>query len=108
MCKVKLQIGYGHLLEANFDIETTTLSKKKENAFVMLPSSSRCFPHLRDVDVDVLLARGADVDALSDDNYDNHTALHLAASQKNVEVVKVLLNKGADVNAVNKVDNTHV
>ena len=47
----------------------------------------------------VLVQSGADVNAV---NRDKETALHVAANNGHVDVVKVLVQNGVDVNAVNK------
>ena len=53
--------------------------------------------------VELLIAKGADVNAKSDDGW---TSLHDAASIGHNEIVELLIAKGADVNAKNNYGNT--
>jgi ankyrin repeat protein len=45
-----------------------------------------------------LISHGADVNALTDDRHDNRTVLHYAVLSGNLEMVTLLLKKGAKVN----------
>ncbi len=56
--------------------------------------------------VEILIAKGADVNARSGENKKGDSPLHMAAGNGKLETVRLLLSKGADVNARNQKGQT--
>ncbi|KAG4439978.1 hypothetical protein IFR05_004552 [Cadophora sp. M221] len=91
----------GTLVLTGADLHARVVGNSGHLSLLQLALAVEHFPTVDNVHlIQVMLSRGADVNAPTGRNLENGTPLQIASSRNNLELVKILLVAGAELNAL--------